>query len=125
MLALSLTHFASQVLTLKVDLIYWPTWELRLQPETCTWKRVCLDNTQPADATAAAAAGVAAADSADAAAAAAALVPAPEAPEAAAADVAAPPQPAPAGEAGVVGDQPMTDVNESTGSADKSTSEGF
>ncbi|KXZ56802.1 hypothetical protein GPECTOR_1g722 [Gonium pectorale] len=29
-----------KVLTLKTDLQYWPTWELRLDPHTCTWQRV-------------------------------------------------------------------------------------
>ncbi|GLC44411.1 hypothetical protein PLESTB_000472500 [Pleodorina starrii] len=29
-----------KVLTLKMDLQYWPTWELRLDPSTCTWRRL-------------------------------------------------------------------------------------
>ncbi|EFJ52115.1 trypsin family [Volvox carteri f. nagariensis] len=29
-----------KVLTLKMDLQYWPTWELRLDPNTCTWRRL-------------------------------------------------------------------------------------
>lgn len=27
------------VLTLKQDLHYWPTWELKFDPETATWRR--------------------------------------------------------------------------------------
>ncbi|PNW85316.1 hypothetical protein CHLRE_03g180650v5 [Chlamydomonas reinhardtii] len=29
-----------KVLTLKLDLHYWPTWELRLDPGTCSWRRL-------------------------------------------------------------------------------------
>lgn len=29
-----------KVLTVKMDLQYWPTWELRLDPTTCTWRRL-------------------------------------------------------------------------------------
>jgi hypothetical protein len=29
-----------QVLTLKTDLRFWPTWELRLDPGTAEWKRI-------------------------------------------------------------------------------------
>lgn len=29
-----------KVLTLKMDLKYWPTWELRLDPHTCNWDRI-------------------------------------------------------------------------------------
>lgn len=28
-----------QVLTMKLDLKYWPTWELALDPGTCSWHR--------------------------------------------------------------------------------------
>ena len=28
-----------KVITLKTDLKYWPTWELRLDPKTCKWNR--------------------------------------------------------------------------------------
>ncbi len=31
-----------QVLTLKMDLAYWPTWELTLNPHSCVWKRACI-----------------------------------------------------------------------------------
>lgn len=27
------------MLTLKLDTCYWPTWQLRREPETCTWTR--------------------------------------------------------------------------------------
>ena len=32
-------HCCEQVLTLKMDLRYWPTWELQLDPTTCKWAR--------------------------------------------------------------------------------------
>ena len=38
-----------RVLTLKMDLAYWPTWELRLNPHTCTWERKELQRIERVD----------------------------------------------------------------------------
>eukprot|EP00200_Dunaliella_tertiolecta_P008556 CAMPEP_0202391600 /NCGR_PEP_ID=MMETSP1127-20130417/91921_1 /ASSEMBLY_ACC=CAM_ASM_000462 /TAXON_ID=3047 /ORGANISM="Dunaliella tertiolecta, Strain CCMP1320" /LENGTH=1117 /DNA_ID=CAMNT_0048994043 /DNA_START=31 /DNA_END=3384 /DNA_ORIENTATION=+ len=35
-----------RVISLKVDLNYWPTWELQLDPATCSWNRITISSLQ-------------------------------------------------------------------------------
>lgn len=64
-----------QVLTLKLDTKYWPSWELRRDPDTATWQRHLINHgsTEQQQHTGLAAAGLAGATGGAASAAAAAV----------------------------------------------------
>lgn len=38
----NLSKTTTKVMALKQDLLYWPTWELRLDPAAATWRRTMI-----------------------------------------------------------------------------------